>query len=87
MAKVIKLKNNNFLYGTIIEEGSKELALLSYSLDYEKALLNAVKINFPKQRAVGCFYLYYKNLYLKVNKPSLLNESYTKSTLTLLNDL
>ena len=38
----------------ITVDHTKDLNILSYSIDFEKGLLDAVKLNFPKPRAVGC---------------------------------
>ena len=49
-------------------EDNKDLSLVSYSEDYELALLNALIIIFPKPRPEGCYCHYYKNIYLNAEK-------------------
>jgi hypothetical protein len=65
-----------------------KLNLLSYSIDFEKALINATNKVFKNKRQVGCFYHYCRNireravemgLFKKINKDeanNFLNEFY-----------
>ena len=75
----------NFL---ITVENTIELNLVSYSIDFEKALINATNKVFKNKRQVGCFYHYCRNireravemgLFKKINKDeanNFLNEFY-----------
>ena len=56
-------------------ENSKELKLVSYSIDFEKALIETLKTILPKIRTVGCFYHYCKNIYSYGKKLGLLKEN------------
>ena len=43
-------------------ENSSNLELLSYTIDFEKALINATEKIFPDIRQIGCFYHYCRNI-------------------------
>ena len=51
---------------------AKELSFLTYSVDYEIGLLETCQNLFEKQRGVGCYYHYCKNLYNKAKKLGLM---------------
>ena len=66
----IYLKKYIILYQLKIQ---KKLELISYSTDFEAALLDALKTIFPLKRSVGCYFHYCKNVYVKAKNLSLLN--------------
>ena len=61
-------------------DNSKELLLLSYSVDYEIGLLKTCQMIFPNQRGVGCYYHYCKNLYNKAKKLGLMKNALIDET-------
>ena len=43
-------------------EKSRTLNLMSYTVDYENALINALKKVFPESRTIGCYFHYCRDL-------------------------
>ena len=61
-------------------ENTKELSLLTYSVDYEIGLLETCQNLFEKKRGVGCYYHYCKNLYNKAKKLGLMKTEFHDET-------
>ena len=61
-------------------ENTKKLSLLTYSVDYEIGLLETCQNLFEKQRGVGCYYHYCKNLYNKAKKFGLMKTEINEET-------
>ena len=55
-------------------ENTKELSLLTYCVDYEIGLLETFQNLLEKQREVGYYYHYCKNLYYKARKIGLIKQ-------------
>ena len=85
-----KFKNGyNYLfkkiYSIISIEDSKKLNLITYSCDFEPALIDSLEKNFSNKRVLGCFFHYTKNLLKHAKQISLFNnelKKYTKDLLT-----
>ena len=68
-------------------ENSKKLNLITYSIDFEKSLIDSLKIVLPEIRSVGCFYHYCKNIYNNAKKVGLLKETLYENTDILLKSI
>ena len=75
------------LKNIITIENTKNLKLISYTTDFEQSLLNALKIVFPKIKAIGCFYHYTRNIKEKLKIMNLNKEEFKKENEDLLNVL
>ena len=56
-------------------ENTKELNLISYSIDFEQALIDTLKCILPDKRTVGCYYHYCRNIYKKAKNFGMLNNN------------
>ena len=68
-------------------EYTKDLHLITYSIDFEKALIDSLKELLPDKRCVGCYYHYCRNLYNKAKQMGILKEEIFRETEKLLNCL
>ena len=59
-------------------ENSKELSLISYSVDYEQSLLDTCRTIFKDIRGVGCYYHYCRNLYKNAKRFNLIGNKEEK---------
>ena len=57
------------------QENTKEFNLITYSIDFEQALIDTLKSILPDKRTVGCYYLYCRNIYTKAKKFGMLNNN------------
>ena len=60
-------------------EGTVNLSLKSYTIDFESGLINSLSKIFPNIKKVGCYFHYTRALRNKANKLKLLNSEKKKT--------
>jgi len=68
-------------------DNTRDLALISYSTDYEKALYNALEDIFPNIRRLGCYFHYSYNLRKKLKEYNIIKMENNEIGEGFLNDL
>ena len=68
-------------------DNTKNLNLKSFTIDFEKALINAIKKIFKKSRCIGCYYHYSRAIKQAAREMKLLTKDKNHITEKFLNEL
>lgn len=74
-------------YDILTENNNLKISLCSISIDYELALINAIKNIFRKVRLVGCYFHYMQALRRNFGKEGLFQEEIRENSKLVLKDL